>query len=673
VTYLLDTTPPLAPGVTGPSGPSNVRTPTFNLSGEAGGVFSCVLTAPGGATTVVPCAAGNLTLDLAGADGIWTLTVTVTDAGGNTSAPTSVTYLLDTTPPAAPEVTGPAGPSNVRTPTFALSGEAGGMFSCLLTAPGGGTSVVPCAAGSLQLDLSGADGIWTLTVTVTDAGGNTSAPTSVTYLLDTTPPATPTVTGPAGPSNDRTPTYTLTGETGGAFSCVLTAPDGTVTSVPCAAGNLTLDLSGPDGTWTLTVTVTDAGGNTSAPTSMTYLLDTTAPEAPAVSGPTGPSNLRTPTYTLTGEEGSSVACVLRSPDGTTTAVPCAAGDLTLDLTGADGTWTLTVTVTDAGGNTSAPTSVAYLLDTTPPAAPRLTGPTGPTSTTSVLVLLEGDADATARCALRAPDGSLTDVPCAAGSLPLELAGPDGTWELEVTLVDAAGNVSAPATWLVTLDTVAPTAPAVRLVQDSDGRFVLETEPGATLSCTLVGPDGQVLSVGCEPGMLDVAVDRLVPGQWRLVVRATDAAGNTSEATTVGFTVAAPLEALVEVEEPSAADEPFVVEQAAPAPAELVAAALLAVVPDQVEAVVRLAVAESAGYRAMQRLRAPGGLGSRWRAMLRVLESAATLGGVPLLLLLLVMAFLALQDRIDRNDPKLALAPVHSHQELPFRPVERRLA
>jgi hypothetical protein len=33
----------------------------------------------------------------------------------------------------------------------------------------------------------------------------------------------------------------------------------------------------------------------------------------------------------------------------------------------------------------------------------------------------------------------------------------------------------------------------------------------------------------------------------------------------------------------------------------------------------------------------------------------------------------MQDRIDRNDPKLALAPVHSHQELPFRPVERRLA
>jgi hypothetical protein len=351
-----------------------------------------------------------------------------------------------------------------------------------------------------------------------------------------------------------------------------------------------------------------------------------------------------------------------------TSVACGEGSLTLDLSGPDGLWTLTVTVTDAGGNTSAPTSVTYLLDTTPPNAPTVTGPSGPTSTTSVTVRLDADSDATARCALRAPDGSWTDVPCSAGSLPLELAGPDGTWQLVVTLVDAAGNESAPTTWTVTLDTQAPAAPAVRLIQGSDGSFSLDTEPGAALSCTLIGPDGQVISVSCEPGVLKIAIGQLAPGEWQLVVRATDAAGNVSQATAVRFTVAGP--ALLE--EPVAAEAPLE-EEAGPAPSEIVTAALLAVVPDEVEAVVRLAVAENAGIRALQRLRAPGGLGSRWRAMLRVLDSVATIGGVPLLLLLLMLAFLALQDRIDRNDPKLALAPVHSHQELPFRPVERRLA
>ena len=37
----------------------------------------------------------------------------------------------------------------------------------------------------------------------------------------------------------------------------------------------------------------------------------------------------------------------------------------------------------------------------------------------------------------------------------------------------------------------------------------------------------------------------------------------------------------------------------------------------------------------------------------------------LVMYLVVVAFLAIQDRIDRNDPKLALAPVGGERDLPF--------
>ena len=40
---------------------------------------------------------------------------------------------------------------------------------------------------------------------------------------------------------------------------------------------------------------------------------------------------------------------------------------------------------------------------------------------------------------------------------------------------------------------------------------------------------------------------------------------------------------------------------------------------------------------------------------------------PLSLLLLVLAFLAIQNRIDRSDPKLALAPTFADPDLEFRP------
>ncbi len=40
---------------------------------------------------------------------------------------------------------------------------------------------------------------------------------------------------------------------------------------------------------------------------------------------------------------------------------------------------------------------------------------------------------------------------------------------------------------------------------------------------------------------------------------------------------------------------------------------------------------------------------------------------PLSLLLLVLGFLAIQNRIDRSDPKLALAPTFADPDLEFRP------
>ena len=45
----------------------------------------------------------------------------------------------------------------------------------------------------------------------------------------------------------------------------------------------------------------------------------------------------------------------------------------------------------------------------------------------------------------------------------------------------------------------------------------------------------------------------------------------------------------------------------------------------------------------------------------------TRSSFPILLVLVVVAFLIVQDRIDRKDPKLALAPVYAEPDLPFAP------
>jgi hypothetical protein len=52
---------------------------------------------------------------------------------------------------------------------------------------------------------------------------------------------------------------------------------------------------------------------------------------------------------------------------------------------------------------------------------------------------------------------------------------------------------------------------------------------------------------------------------------------------------------------------------------------------------------------------------------RAVSVAAPKTAFPLGLVLLVGAFLAVQNRIDRNDPKLALAPVHGDRHVDFGP------
>ena len=53
------------------------------------------------------------------------------------------------------------------------------------------------------------------------------------------------------------------------------------------------------------------------------------------------------------------------------------------------------------------------------------------------------------------------------------------------------------------------------------------------------------------------------------------------------------------------------------------------------------------------------------------RAVAEASAFPLLLLLLVLVFLIVQDRIDRRDPKLALAPVYPDPDLPFLPPSVR--
>ncbi len=167
-----------------------------------------------------------------------------------------------------------------------------------------GTIVVP-AGGNFTVPLSPAqlDG-QALDVTLIDAAGNTSEPGQI-FAPDITPPALPTDVVVNG---DGT---AVTGNAPGASSVTVSDGAGNVITVPVNPdGSFSVPLDTPQNNGqTVTVVVTDAAGNDSAPVSATA-PDTTDP-LPATGISVSPDG---GTVGGTAEPGSTVE--IRNPDDT---------------------------------------------------------------------------------------------------------------------------------------------------------------------------------------------------------------------------------------------------------------------------------------------------------------------------------------------------------------------
>ncbi|HEY1732825.1 MAG TPA: Ig-like domain-containing protein, partial [Acidimicrobiales bacterium] len=302
--YVFEAGGPATPVVTAPSSPSNSRAPVFTVtdSDPVDLTYNCTVTGPSSVTTS-ECGPESA-IDLIGAaDGTYQLSVVAIDGLDQHSAAGTATYVLDTTAPPTPVVTAPLSPSNQTRPAFTIGeSEPGTTLSCSISGPIS-FPIAPsdCATG-LVVDLSGAnhDGVYTLSVTSTDAAGNESAAGTATYTLDTTPPPAPVVVAPVSPSNDLTPTFSITeSDSTATLTCVLSdASDATVFSGACPpSGTFDTSTDTLDGDYTLVVTAADDAGNT-ATGSAVWTRDTTPPPVPTVTAPASPSNDLAPTFTV---------------------------------------------------------------------------------------------------------------------------------------------------------------------------------------------------------------------------------------------------------------------------------------------------------------------------------------------------------------------------------------
>ena len=422
--WTVDTIAPTVTITDGPSGPTSDSTPTFTFTtAGAPTATECRI----GTGAFAPCSATFTPTALN--DGAYTFEVRVTDAAGNTGNATRA-FTVDTMPPTVTITGGPTGATGDSTPTFTFT--TGGSPTTITCAVGGQTSA--CTTSYTPTAL--ADGNYTFTVTVTDAAGNTGM-ASRAFSVDTGAPTVTITAGPMGPTNDSTPTFTFT--TAGnptTTTCAIGAQSG-----PCTTSYTPTALT--DGNYTFTVTVTDAAGNSGQAT-RAFTVDTVAPTVTITSGPTGPTNDSTPTFGFTtGGAPVTVVCTV----GTQTA-SCPSGTYTPTAL-ADGSYTFTVTVTDAAGN-SANAPRAFSVDTVAPTVTITSGPTGPTNdNTPTFGFTTGGAPTTVTCTV-----GTQSVSCPNGTFTAsQLA--DGSYTFTVTVRDAAGNQSS-APRAFSVDTAGPT-------------------------------------------------------------------------------------------------------------------------------------------------------------------------------------------------------------------------
>ena len=268
----------------------------------------------------------------------------------------------------------------------------------------------------------------------------------------------------------------------------------------------------------------------------------------------GITNITRPHLLGTAEPGSTVQLrIAGSVVGTGTATVGGTYAIQLNAALSDGSYSITATATDAAGNISpAGAADALTIDTTAPAAPTLgllaaddSGAVGDGITSVTRPRFTGSAEAGAVPIRLFLLGNLIGVGTSTGgtfTFAPDAALPEGKLTIVATAADSAGNISASASFSLTIDTTPPAAPAAPglLTADDSGTVgdgitnvkrphVSGTaESGSTVDLFIAGA---LVGVGTAVGgtysiLLNSA---LSDGTYSITASAIDAAGNAGPA------------------------------------------------------------------------------------------------------------------------------------------------
>jgi len=663
--YLLDTHAPDAPVfASSPPTVGNDASPTLSFATEAGAQAECRAVGADGADSGWVRCASPYDFDLGGRpDGSYALAVRAADAAGNTGSETATGYTLDTTPPAAPAVDAPAvTPAGRLQPSFDFADEAGVAYECRLDGPGGyATGWQPCVSPA-PYDLTGQpDGLYTFAVRGTDTAGNTGEPGSATYELARDPNAVALSAGPGRTGRTRQPQWSFQVTGGSGFVCSLDFGT-TVVFKPATCGSpRSYNLSGkPDGVYRFTVrTAGTAGGH--EPATQDYALDSTPPAQPAVTAaPVSPAPDDKPAWRFAGEDGAALDC--RVTRGQATVVdwtPCTNGRR-FDLGAVDGDYRVTVRARDAAGNVGPGATSSYQRDATPPAVPTLSAAPKPDDIDrSPTWSFSAESGARFSCTLTRGSDVVGAKTSCAGAKTYNLSGAQpGTYTFSVEATDAAGNTSAPRVAKYVL--AAAPAKATGGTGGGAGSGGSGSVPGTGPSASAGGGSGPAdAGAGAGPSAAGGGAQQpRSSGATRVPSTSYSASTPGRRPATGGSPARASHGPASTGSRAAGTTRRGDRDGAGSAAGDRRVGA-----PDAPNAAGR----RDAGSERGLRDKLEGAIGSPGRDVARALTGDVAKKVFPVSVLVLLGLFLLVQSRIDRGEPKLALAPIDADPDLEFGP------
>ena len=527
VSYTLDTAAPTVAVIT-TGGPTNKASQTITGTGEPGATVTLFDdgTPIAGSVTIAADGSWSKVITLSG-EGDHAITAQARDAAGNvTTATTAATFGFDITAPVV-EASTSGGTINEAAQTIEGTGEAGTTIRIVDGTVELGATVVDADGNWAQAVTLTGDGSHRLTVFSTDIAGNVGFD-RVNFTLDTVAPLV-VLSSTGGLVNRATQTITGTAEAG---ASVLLFDGGVPISTAAKVA--------ADGTWRKTITLIgqgdhlisaaafDRAGNVGPDSATaTFTLDTIAPAATII--PTGGlTRHASQTVSGTGEIGATV--VVRDGTlalGNTTVGAGGTWSLVVGL-GADGAHSLNARVTDAAGNARITGSVGYTLDTRAPAV-AITSAGIPTSQASQTITGTGEVGArvTLYDGADAIAGIITIGASGSWSKAITLSG-QGDHAITAQASDAAGNIGTSAAITFGYDTVTPVVvvtsplgPTIQPVQTMTGTAEAHSQVAVWKGTTQLGT-----GTADAAGAWSIDVTLPAAGSHSLVVKATDAAGNT---------------------------------------------------------------------------------------------------------------------------------------------------